>query len=188
METPPPRWLMLLTTFSLFIYQTLDALDGKQARRTGTSSPLGQLFDHGCDCLACIAQVGVTETQYFLMINTLAAAFAGPEATPESLDSLHVVFDDHLHREEFCAWAWIVSEEGGVDLVPVLLQNVLLALWSPEMVAMAAREIGLLTLLHRGGEALGAVDGWDGGPVQHPHGFQDGKLPGNAGADGGFPG
>lgn len=36
---------------SLFCYQTLDAIDGKQARRTGTSSPLGQLFDHGCDAL-----------------------------------------------------------------------------------------------------------------------------------------
>lgn len=26
-----------------------DLLDGKQARRTGTSSPLGLIFDHGCD-------------------------------------------------------------------------------------------------------------------------------------------
>lgn len=30
---------------------TLDNLDGRQARRTGTSSPLGHLFDHGCDTL-----------------------------------------------------------------------------------------------------------------------------------------
>jgi ethanolaminephosphotransferase len=29
----------------------LDNLDGKQARRTGTSSPLGMMFDHGCDAL-----------------------------------------------------------------------------------------------------------------------------------------
>jgi ethanolaminephosphotransferase len=29
----------------------MDAVDGKQARRTGSSSPLGQLFDHGCDAL-----------------------------------------------------------------------------------------------------------------------------------------
>ena len=36
---------------ALFIYQTLDACDGKQARRTGSSSPLGQLFDHGCDAV-----------------------------------------------------------------------------------------------------------------------------------------
>jgi ethanolaminephosphotransferase len=29
----------------------LDAVDGKQARRTNQSSPLGQLFDHGCDAI-----------------------------------------------------------------------------------------------------------------------------------------
>ncbi|KAE9454497.1 hypothetical protein C3L33_13601, partial [Rhododendron williamsianum] len=33
--------------------QTFDAVDGKQARRTNSSSPLGELFDHGCDALAC---------------------------------------------------------------------------------------------------------------------------------------
>jgi ethanolaminephosphotransferase len=26
-------------------------MDGKQARRTQTSSPMGMLFDHGCDAL-----------------------------------------------------------------------------------------------------------------------------------------
>ena len=31
--------------------QILDNMDGKQARKTGTSSPLGLLFDHGCDAL-----------------------------------------------------------------------------------------------------------------------------------------
>ena len=41
--------LSLFAAMSFFAYQTLDAIDGKQARRTGTSSPLGQLFDHGCD-------------------------------------------------------------------------------------------------------------------------------------------
>jgi ethanolaminephosphotransferase len=29
------------------MYQSLDAIDGKQARRTQTSGPLGELFDHG---------------------------------------------------------------------------------------------------------------------------------------------
>ena len=36
---------------TVFVYQTLDAIDGKQARRTKSGSPLGQLFDHGCDAL-----------------------------------------------------------------------------------------------------------------------------------------
>ena len=34
---------------SLFIYTSLDALDGKQARRTNSNTPLGELFDHTCD-------------------------------------------------------------------------------------------------------------------------------------------
>lgn len=46
-----PRWLYWTFAVGLFVYQSLDAIDGKQARRTGTSGPLGELFDHGCDAL-----------------------------------------------------------------------------------------------------------------------------------------
>jgi len=46
-----PTWVYWVNSWCLFAYQTLDAVDGKQARRTNTSSPLGQLFDHGCDAL-----------------------------------------------------------------------------------------------------------------------------------------
>lgn len=42
-----PSWVYLFLAISIFWYQTMDALDGKQARRTGSSSPLGELFDHG---------------------------------------------------------------------------------------------------------------------------------------------
>eukprot|EP00644_Phytophthora_capsici_P008422 jgi/Phyca11/17307/fgenesh1_pg.PHYCAscaffold_26_\ len=38
-------WLLIT------VYQILDVADGKQARKTGNSSPLGLLFDHGCDAL-----------------------------------------------------------------------------------------------------------------------------------------
>lgn len=44
-----PTWVSVYSVICMFFYQTLDACDGKQARRTGTSGPLGQLFDHGCD-------------------------------------------------------------------------------------------------------------------------------------------
>lgn len=42
----------MLCAIGLFVYQALDATDGKQARRTGSASPLGELFDHGCDSLS----------------------------------------------------------------------------------------------------------------------------------------
>lgn len=47
-----PLWAYLLCAVGLFVYQSLDAIDGKQARRTNSSSPLGELFDHGCDSLS----------------------------------------------------------------------------------------------------------------------------------------
>ncbi|XP_037825273.1 cholinephosphotransferase 1 isoform X2 [Lucilia sericata] len=50
----PPRWTCLLCAFGLFVYQSLDSIDGKQARRTNTSSPLGELFDHGCDSISTV--------------------------------------------------------------------------------------------------------------------------------------
>ncbi|KAI1844569.1 hypothetical protein JX266_009242 [Neoarthrinium moseri] len=50
---PAPSWVYLSFAFGLFMYQTMDNIDGKQARRTGTSSGLGELFDHGIDSLNC---------------------------------------------------------------------------------------------------------------------------------------
>jgi phosphatidylglycerophosphate synthase len=44
-----PHWVFLLSSFSLFWYQTIDAVDGKQARRTDNCSALGQLLDHNLD-------------------------------------------------------------------------------------------------------------------------------------------
>lgn len=45
---------MFFCAFGLFVYQSLDAIDGKQARRTKSSSPLGELFDHGCDAVSTV--------------------------------------------------------------------------------------------------------------------------------------
>lgn len=42
-----PRWTYAYCGIAQFVYQTLDAVDGKHARATKASSPLGQLFDHG---------------------------------------------------------------------------------------------------------------------------------------------
>jgi len=54
MIKPLPNWTYLAIAIRIYIFQTLDAIDGKQARRTNSSSPLGQLFDHGCDSISWI--------------------------------------------------------------------------------------------------------------------------------------
>ncbi|XP_044263654.1 ethanolaminephosphotransferase 1-like [Tribolium madens] len=44
-----PQWTFTVAALFLFLAYTLDGIDGKQARRTGSSGPLGELFDHGLD-------------------------------------------------------------------------------------------------------------------------------------------
>ncbi|KAJ3547758.1 hypothetical protein NM688_g5370 [Phlebia brevispora] len=53
----PPQWIYFTWAAGLFIYQSLDAIDGKQARRTGMAGPLGEMFDHGCDALNTTLEV-----------------------------------------------------------------------------------------------------------------------------------
>lgn len=77
-EMEPPRWVCTFTGICMFLYQTLDAIDGKQARRTGTSSPLGQLFDHGVDALSTTALVLCTTTvlKYGFGVSVIMAMFS----------------------------------------------------------------------------------------------------------------
>lgn len=46
---PVASWWCILEAFCYFAYRLLDEMDGKQARKTGNSSPVGLMFDHGCD-------------------------------------------------------------------------------------------------------------------------------------------
>lgn len=50
-----------MSAVGLFIYQSLDAIDGKQARRTNSSSALGELFDHGCDAVSTGASLLIAQ-------------------------------------------------------------------------------------------------------------------------------
>ncbi|KAI9591533.1 CDP-alcohol phosphatidyltransferase-domain-containing protein [Syncephalis fuscata] len=75
---PGPSWLYFSFAAGIWLYSTFDNVDGKQARRTGTSSPLGELFDHGCDALNCsfgalvqAAGMGFGHTWYTVFIVAL---------------------------------------------------------------------------------------------------------------------
>ena len=56
-----PNWVYAVCAVGFWIYQTMDGMDGKQARRTGTGSPLGEVVDHGCDAFS-----GVRVRDYFV--------------------------------------------------------------------------------------------------------------------------
>ncbi|KAL4018533.1 hypothetical protein IC575_022131 [Cucumis melo] len=63
LDSAPSRWVHFAHGLLLFLYQTFDAVGGKQARRTNSSSPQGELFYHDnvsilffippCSCLSC---------------------------------------------------------------------------------------------------------------------------------------
>ena len=67
--TDVPEWVFLFNAIAIWLYQLLDNLDGKQARRTQSSSAFGELFDHGVDayaatsasiCFMSVLQIQVT--------------------------------------------------------------------------------------------------------------------------------
>ncbi|KRY00931.1 Choline/ethanolaminephosphotransferase 1 [Trichinella pseudospiralis] len=68
-----PFWVYMICALSLFFYQSLDATDGKQARRTETATPLGELFDHGCDSIS--QSIDLLFSHYFITIKFLLSAF-----------------------------------------------------------------------------------------------------------------
>jgi ethanolaminephosphotransferase len=86
LESPTSSWFYFSCALGLWLYSTFDNVDGKQARRTKQSSPLGELFDHGCDSLNCAvgsiveaAALGLGQTYYsyiFTMITIFTFFFS----------------------------------------------------------------------------------------------------------------
>ena len=63
----------------------LDNCDGKQARKTGNSSTLGMLFDHGCDNITLLCNsfvvlsiMGLTGYEFSIFVVYLSASFYLP--------------------------------------------------------------------------------------------------------------
>ncbi|KAJ1927570.1 hypothetical protein IWQ60_002827 [Tieghemiomyces parasiticus] len=66
LEKESPAWVYYSYGLGLWIYASLDAIDGKQARRTGQSGPLGELFDHGCDSLNTTIEMVIASSVFGL--------------------------------------------------------------------------------------------------------------------------
>lgn len=55
-RTEAPWWAFLLCAIGLFLYQTLDAMDGKQALKV-QNTQIEEVYDHGCDAVSTILVV-----------------------------------------------------------------------------------------------------------------------------------
>ena len=116
--SPIPGWAWILTSVLLFLSHTLDGIDGKQARRTGTSSPLGELFDHGCDSWSTIF---ITGTFYSVFGRNLDGYSISEFRMYLILWSVFFVF--HVSHWEkyntgvmFLPWSYDVAMVGGTVL------------------------------------------------------------------------
>lgn len=63
-----PSWAYLTYAACIWFYSTMDNLDGKQARKTGSSSALGEIFDHSCDAV----------TNFIISILLISSTRCGP--------------------------------------------------------------------------------------------------------------
>lgn len=82
-----PAYVHLINGAALLGYQTLDNIDGRQARRTNTASPLGLLFDHLADatatalgCISTSASFGLSDAHALAPL-LLVASVCIPLAT-----------------------------------------------------------------------------------------------------------
>jgi len=82
----PSSFTQIWAGFSFLFYMMMDAIDGRQARRTKSGSPLGQLLDHGCDSilsgvisivLASTLRIGVGMDLFILMAVSQIVFFIG---------------------------------------------------------------------------------------------------------------
>lgn len=68
----PPS--LLFFGICVFVYYTIDNVDGKQARRTHTSSPLGMCMDHGCDVLG-VSFIAIGVSRMIVLDNDVLLLF-----------------------------------------------------------------------------------------------------------------
>jgi ethanolaminephosphotransferase len=92
--TKPALCLLGLAAAGYFWYDTLDILDGKQARRLKVSSPLGQLLDHGLD--------GSVNTLSVSLINIIMISATDPAHALFILVGIQSIFFYAAWNEHHC--------------------------------------------------------------------------------------
>lgn len=119
-----------LNILLIFSYQCLDAIDGKQARKTRSGSPVGELFNHICNSvgLLCIVKtmclsLGVTSiwTQY-LVINISSLVFLKKHLEAFTRTD-HVV--EHDLQRKYNRTRWTGPGETLLVCIGVLLLNMI---------------------------------------------------------------
>mmetsp|Transcript_31967 Transcript_31967/g.80168 ORF Transcript_31967/g.80168 Transcript_31967/m.80168 type:complete len:439 (-) Transcript_31967:79-1395(-) len=141
LSVPMPSWVYLFWAVSIFLYQLLDNCDGTQARRTGSSSALGELFDHGCDSLF-VTFSGMT------LINTIGAS---PWLSYIMISIVGVVPFWTSHWEEYHTGCLILGTVGNPTEAQLILIAAQIAtffftpsIWQVDLAALFSEYTGIV--------------------------------------------
>jgi ethanolaminephosphotransferase len=135
-----PAEMLFAAAFCQFMYQTLDACDGKQARRLGLASPLGMLMDHGCDSISCtfiilsIVQamnMGINNDSLFLFMTVYTGFYL------THWEEYHT----HYHRTHMFNWGVTEGQWTNITLL------ILTGLYSPSIWQQIFYEYTLRSIL-----------------------------------------
>jgi ethanolaminephosphotransferase len=102
---------------ALFAYNTLDNMDGKQARRTKSSSALGLLFDHGCDSL----NAGYATSLLFFSLLTSGATALTPLLWTVATTGFYAATWEEFHVHHFVLPVFNGPDEGVSIVVAAFL-------------------------------------------------------------------
>ncbi|EJC98650.1 uncharacterized protein FOMMEDRAFT_113814 [Fomitiporia mediterranea MF3/22] len=132
-----PRWIYFTWAAGLFMYQSLDAIDGKQARRTQMSGPLGEMFDHGCDAIN--TTLGAILTCYALNLGRSWWTIASQVA---SLANFYLTTWEEYHTGQLFLGVFSGPVEGILMIVGLFIVT---GFYGPEF-----WDQGILSILHLG--------------------------------------
>ena len=105
----------------------LDSSDGKQARKTGSSSPLGMLLDHGCDAVAALVNPTMLMRLFNCTINEYHLLYYTLGCFPFYMVTLETYYSGELNLEPING-----ASEGSLMYLAVCLW----AAWSGDNVGL----------------------------------------------------
>lgn len=132
-----PGSVALTYAIIVFLYQTADNIDGKQARRTKSGSPLGELFDHGVDAIV----MGLT----MMMISSVLHA-GNPSSIIMSILGIAAYWFSHW--EEYHEGILVMGEFTGpteLNLYEIALY-LIYAVFGPELFSITIMDSSNITV------------------------------------------
>jgi len=156
------RSLHIAASLGILLYQTFDAVDGKHARNTQQTTPLGAVIDHGVDALVCLMCVVSLYSLWesFVEPSTITFAVGAALYNMAWFCSQWAEFETHVTdvrgiTEAECLMAFLMSLPGflGLEIYNTLISVPLLGVMQfrafAELLVCVLSAVGVLAHVFR---------------------------------------